>query len=232
MKSIYPFILLSIFATAARAQTGDADRCAKGEGEDAIAACSEIIAAADGDVTWALFDRARAYFNARMYGSAISDLTDVLLKKKDDVEALENRALAFQALDDYQHAIGDFSRLIDLQPSSANAHRERCWARAAWNRDLDDALEDCDQALSLKPGDVLVLDARCLAEIRKAAYAVAISNCSAALGADPNLASSYYLRGVARRKSGDAVRGDADIDSARNRDSNVVKAFILMGVKP
>ena len=233
MKTWSICFLATFLVTAALAQGSDTERCAKGEGEGAIAACSEIIAAGQGaDIAWALFDRARAYFNAKMYGSAISDLTDLLQTKPDDVEALENRGLAFQALDDYQHAIGDFGRVTELQPASATGFRERCWARAAWNRDLDDALEDCDHALSLKPGDALALDARCFVEFRKTAYAAVVSNCSAALASNPSLASSYYLRGVVRRKSGDPIRGDADIDAARARDAEIARTFALYGVKP
>ncbi len=223
-----------LFVTAALAQTGDAERCTKGDSAGAIAACSEIIAARDepGDVSWAYFNRARAYFNAGMYGSAISDLSEVLRTKPKDVEALENRGLAFQALHDFAHAIGDFGRILDLQPSSADAFRQRCWARAAWNRDLNDALEDCDQALTLKPDNALALDARCFVQFRKAAYTLVEADCSAAIAANPNLASSYYLRGLGRRKSRDAMRGDADIDSARARDPEIARTFSLLGVKP
>src|SRR6185503_1678797 len=111
-----------LLSASAFAQTSDAGNCTKAEGESAIAACSEIIAAGDGaEVSWALFDRARAYFNEKMYGSAVDDLTDVLRFKPNDTQALENRGLAFLAMDDYGRAIGDFGKVIDLQPTSATA---------------------------------------------------------------------------------------------------------------
>jgi tetratricopeptide (TPR) repeat protein len=232
-KLLASAVLTVSFAAGAMAQTSDTDRCAAGDGEGAIAACSEIIAAGDGaEVSWALFDRARAYFNAKMYGSAVDDLTDVLRFRKDDTEALENRGLAFLAMDDYGRAIGDFGSVIDLQPASQRAWRERCWARAASGRDLDDAMEDCNKALSLKPNDADALDARCFVQVRQAAYALAIADCTAAIARNPMLASSHYLRGVAKNKSGDVKGGDADIDAARTRDADIAQTFANYGVKP
>jgi tetratricopeptide (TPR) repeat protein len=221
------------FSAAAFAQTRDADNCARANGDGAIAACSEIIAAGDGaEVSWALFDRARAYFNAKMFGSAVDDLTDVLHFKKDDVEALENRGLAFLAMDDYGRALDDFSDVIKLQPTSVRAWRERCWAHAAAGRDLDDAMEDCNKALSLKSSDAGALDARCFVQLRLKAYAAAIADCTAAAAADPQVASSRYLRGVAKNKAGDVMGGDADIDAARARDPDIAQTFANYGVKP
>jgi len=222
-----------LLSASAFAQTSDAGNCAKATGDSAIAACSEIIAAGDGaEVSWALFDRARAYFNEKMYGSAVDDLTEVLRFRPDDTQALENRGLAFLAMDDYGRAIGDFGKVIDLQPTSVAAWRERCWTHAAAGRDLDDALEDCNKALSLKANDAAALDARCFVQLRLSAYAAAITDCSAAAAADPQLASSRYLRGVAKNKAGDVAGGDADIDAARARDPDIAQTFANYGVKP
>src|ERR1041385_7093615 len=91
---------IALLATGALADSHD-DRCAAGQGESAIAACSEVIGIGEGpQLAWAYFNRARAYFNAKLYASAIDDLGEVLSRRPDDVEALENRALAFQALGD------------------------------------------------------------------------------------------------------------------------------------
>src|SRR5437762_349311 len=130
------------------------DACATGQGERAIAACSEVIGIGEGpELAWALFNRARAYFNAKLYASAILDLGDVLRYRKNDTDALENRALAYEAIGDYGRAIGDFDTLVDLQPQVAIWVRERCWARAANGKDLDDAMDDCNKALTLSPRD-------------------------------------------------------------------------------
>jgi tetratricopeptide (TPR) repeat protein len=225
-------LAMSLFTPVAFADP-DQDRCITGAGEAAVAACSNIIAAGDGpEIAWAYFNRGRAYFKEKMYGGAVSDLTDALRLKPTDLEALENRGLAFLAMEDFKHAIGDFDKLIELQPVSVSGYRERCAARAASGRDLDDAMEDCNKALSLKPGDAGTLDARCLVQMRAAAYPAAIADCSAAINANPMLASSLYLRGVAKIKTGDLAHGDADISTAKALDNDVAHVFSMYGVKP
>jgi tetratricopeptide (TPR) repeat protein len=208
------------------------ERCAKGAGEDAIAACSDVIGIGTGGaaIAWAYFDRARAYFDARLYASAIADLTDALRLKPDDAEALENRGLAFLALDDFRHAIHDFDRVVDLKPSSPDGFRERCWARAASGRDLDDALADCNQALTLKPGDAAARDARCFVEYRTAAYAAAMADCTAALAANPKLASSLYVRGLAKLKTNDPSGGNADIAAAESLAPTIADTYAAYGM--
>src|SRR5689334_17443077 len=85
-----------LFTAPACAQSAVEQRCATGEGEDAITACSDIIGIGLGgpDIAWAYFDRARAYFGLKLYASAIDDLNLELKLKPDDIDALENRGLA------------------------------------------------------------------------------------------------------------------------------------------
>jgi tetratricopeptide (TPR) repeat protein len=221
-----------LFAGPALAQVALQERCAKGAGEDAIAACSDVIGIGSGgaEVAWAYFDRARAYFGLKLYASAIDELTEELKRKPDDVEALENRGLAFIQFGDLKHAIGDFSKVIDLQPSSARALYERCWAWAAADRELDDALGDCNKALTLRPADAATLDARCFVQFRKAAFGAAIADCSSALFASPKFASSLYLRGIAKKKSGDVIGSAADIAAAAALDPSIADTFTNYGV--
>src|SRR5690348_12136638 len=223
-----PIALASVailFAASASAQTAVNERCAKGAGEDAITACSDIIGIGLGgpEVAWAYFDRARAYFGLGLYASAIDDLNEELKRKPNDAEALENRGLAMIQFGDPRRAIDDFDKVLDLQPSSASALRERCWARAASNHDVGDALDDCNKALAQKPNDAAALDARCFVQFRDAAYAAAIADCTSALSADAKLASSLYLRGLAKKKSGDAKGGEADVTAAAALDPNIAE---------
>jgi tetratricopeptide (TPR) repeat protein len=221
----------ALCATGALAGPNE-DACAAAQGERAIAACSEVIGISEGpEVAWALFNRARAYFNAKLYASAILDLTDVLRLKPNDTQALENRALAYQAISDYGRAIDDFDTLVDLQPQVATWVRERCWARAATGRHLDDAMDDCNKALALNPRDAAAHDARCFVEYRSGAYAAAIADCTAALASNAKLASSLYVRGLAKRKTNDAS-ADADFASAKSLAPEIADTYADLGVRP
>lgn len=234
LKAMVLAIAAALCAGRAAALIGGSleGRCEKAAGYDAIAACSDIIGIGTGEASaaWALFDRARAYFKEGMYGSAVDDLTAVLRFRKDDTEALENRGLAYLAMDDYGRAIDDFDKLVDLQPNSPNGLRERCFARAASGRDLDDALQDCNKALKL--GDMAALDARCFLGYRMGQYAAAIADCTAALARNPKLASSLYVRGLAKMKSGDAAGGQADLTAAAALDPSIADTYANYGVAP
>jgi len=76
------------------------------------------------------------------------------------------------------------------------------------------------------------MDARCFVQFRTAAYPAAISDCSAALAANPKLASSLYLRGLAKKKTGDATGGEADATAAAALDRSVADSFASYGVGP
>ena len=68
--------------------------------------------------------------------------------------------------------------------------------------------------------------------VRKTIYRAAIADCKAALNINPMLASSLYLLGVAKIRTGDVARGDADISTARAMDPNVISIFVMYGIKP
>jgi len=231
---LVPAFAALLFAGQALAQSAVEQRCAKGDGYDAITACSDIIGIGLGgpDVAWAYFDRARAYFDLKLYASAIDDLNVELKLKPDDIDALENRGLAQIEFGDLKSAVHDFNKVIDARPASEPSLRGRCWARGARNDDLDEALDDCNKALALEPGNAATLDARCLVQFRKAAYAPAIADCSAALTADPKLATALYLRGLAKKKSGDAAGAQADIDAARAIKPEIGDWYANYGVGP
>jgi len=235
LRAISATVFAVLLSGVALAQdlAGSAYRCARGQGEDTIAGCSDIIGAGGGaEIAWAYFDRARAYFNAKLYGSAIEDLTVVLEFNEKDMEALENRGLALTALANYKLAIKDFDTAIELNPWFADAYHERCWARALYGHHLDDALHDCSQALVIKPNDPAILDTRCFVKFRGQAYDRAIADCTAALAADPKRASSLYIRGLAKLKMNDAAGGNADIAAAKAIDPNIGNTYASYGVRP
>lgn len=80
---------------------------------------------------------------------------------------------------------------------------------AAWNKDLDAALEDCNGALSIKPDDAYLLDSRGLVYFRKGDCAKAIAEYDAALKIDPKNADSLYVRGIAKLRMKDQAGASA-----------------------
>ena len=225
--------LLLIPSVALAQMSAVSARCAVASGNDAIAACSDVIGIGLGgpEIEWAYVARAKAYESQTLYTSAISDLDDALKTKKDDPDLLAERAADQIMVNNYADAVGDYDRLIDLDPSSAN-FAARCRARAIANRGLDDAMDDCNQALKLAPQDGAAFVARCLVNVRLAAWTKAIADCSAALNTDFKMAPALFLRGIAKTKSGDAKGGQGDLDAAQSLDPHVAETFEGYGISP
>jgi len=225
--------LLLIPSVALAQMSAVSARCAKASGDDSIAACSDVIGIGLGgpDIVWAYQARAKAYESQTLYTSAISDLDDALALKKDDPAMLAERAADQIMVNNYADAVGDYDRLIDLNPSAEN-YTARCRARAIANRGLDDAMDDCNDALKRAPHDADAFTARCFVQVRLGAWAPAIADCSAALNTDFKLAPALFLRGIAKMKSGDAKGGQGDLDAAATLDPHVAETFAGYGVAP
>jgi tetratricopeptide (TPR) repeat protein/predicted aspartyl protease len=117
----------------------------------------------------------------------------------------------------YDRAVAQYDLWLAAHPEDAHraeALNGRCWARALWGRELDKALADCNAALKLRKADPQMLDSRGLVHLRLKQYDAAIADYDEALRAAPKLAWSLYGRGLARRATGKAAEGDADIRAA------------------
>lgn len=108
----------------------------------------------------------------------------------------------------------------------------RCFARAQWGRELDQALADCDAALKLKVDTPGYLDSRALVHLRQQRYALAVADYDAALARRPDLTPSLYGRGLAKLRLGRSVEGATDLEAARKRDPEVATEFGAIGLKP
>jgi tetratricopeptide (TPR) repeat protein len=228
-------VALPLIASGASAQITETpqQRCAAATGNDSITACSDVIGIGEGgaEMVWAYVARAHAYESVGYYASAASDLGDALQRKKDDPALLAERADDELAADHYAAALDDDDKLVDLNPSVENYAR-RCRLRAIANAGLDDAMDDCTDALKLGPTDGHALEARCFVNVRLAKWAAAIADCSAALDADWKMAPALYLRGYAKTKSGDAKGADGDFAAAQTLDPKVAETFEGYGIKP
>ena len=148
-----------------------------------------------------------------------------------DVIALQNRGHAYQAKQDYDRAIADYSEAIRIEPKFAYAFNDRCYVRAIAGRELQQALADCNEALRLIPNDIQTLDSRGFAYLRLGEFDKAITDYNAVLKFNPQQAGSLYGRGLAKQKKGDSAGGDADIMAAKAIRADIVEEFARYGVK-
>jgi tetratricopeptide (TPR) repeat protein/predicted aspartyl protease len=128
----------------------------------------------------------------------------------------------------------------------------RCWARAAANIELDQALSDCARAASMEaaqahsalwrlthrngPDPSWLLRNRSLVYLRLGDLDKAIADDDAALGQlepkDPQTAYLLYLRGLAEVRKGSTSQGQADLAQARHLQPAIDKHYASMGLTP
>ena len=152
---------------------------------------------------------------------------------------------------DYSAGIDQINQWLDHHPlenDQAVGLNSRCWLRATSDRDLQQALDDCNHALSLRPvappetgsligrsvaaDDPAVLDSRGLVHMRLGSPADAMADYNAALRINPNMVNSLYGRGLAELSLGEKAQGQDDLAAAQKLDKGVAQRFAKMGLTP
>ena len=170
-------------------------------------------------------------FNKKEFDGAIADYTQSLRLAPRDVIALQNRGHAYQAKQDYDRAIADYSAAILINVRFAWALNDRCYVRVIANRELQQALADCNAALRLMPNDIHMLDSRGLAYLRLGEFDMAVADYDTVLKVNPRQAGALFGRGFAKLKRGDSAGGNADIVAAKAISAGIVEEFSRYGLK-
>lgn len=215
-------------------------------------ACSKAIATKNGldgpNTAGALLDRGAAHEAKNEMDDAIADFDAALRIDPNLAPAYADRGMAHYLKGELAAAQADTDRAIALRPGDYKTYNLRCWLYAVSNEQLDTALEDCNEALRLSPGNSNVLDSLGFVQFRQGSYEKALKTYNDALnssagsaGASPlrlpgvtNLqkASSLFVRGLCERKLGNSAAADADLASAKTIDPNIETYYARFGVAP
>jgi tetratricopeptide (TPR) repeat protein len=125
-------------------------------------------------------------------------------------------------------AIADCSKAIELDPKYPYAYGVRCWTPAIIGQ-LQQALVDCSQSVTLKPNDQ-ALSGRGFTYLKLGEYDKAIADYDVALKINPNDVHSLYGRGIAELKKGES-NGNADIAAAEAIAPGIAEDFARYGLK-
>lgn len=175
--------------------------------------------------------RSRLYIRTGDHERAARDADTAIKLRPKDAVAHDMRALAKAAMGKADEARADAATAATLAGDDAYVNNMRCWTRAILNTDLITALGACDLALRTKYG-VALYDSRGFVHFRMGDMTKARADYNAALALNAKNASSLFMRGVARRRSGEAAAGDADIAAALAIDANVQTQYATYGVTP
>ncbi len=165
-------------------------------------------------------------------------------------------AMQYDSIGEYAAAAHQLDLWIEHHPHDvrlAGALGSRCWARAAANIELDEALADCDQAADTEvaqahsalwrlthrnaPRPSWLLRNRSLVYLRRGDLDKAIADDDAALAQlqpddSVDKAASLYVRGLAELRKGLAPRGEKDLAAARTLQPDIDRSYARMGLTP
>jgi lipoprotein NlpI len=129
-----------------------------------------------------------------------------------------NRGVAEKANGDFEGAIADYNRAIELDPKYAAAYSNRGNAKQA-KGDLDGAIADCNRAIELDPKDAMAHKNRGVAKKSKGDLKGAIADYTRAIELDPKYSAAYFHRGIAKQAKGDLKGAIDDINGAIERNN-------------
>jgi tetratricopeptide (TPR) repeat protein len=165
----------------------------------------------------ALVARARLRLKGPENPAIISDLAAADRAVPEQADIRLQIGLLYVRTGRFAEAVAQYDKWIlahDHDVQLPDARNARCWARALWGQDLNQALLDCDSALKARPDTAAFLDSRGLVRLRMGDLDRSIADYDAALRLQPHIAWSLYGRGLAKVKKGLTTAGEADIAAA------------------
>jgi Tfp pilus assembly protein PilF len=111
-----------------------------------------------------------------------------------DAEFYLNRGLDYVYKGQYDQAISDLSKAIEIDPRFARAYDIRSityMSKSQW----DQAMSDCNKALEINPRSASAHHSRGRVYMGKGEYEQAIPDFTKAIEINPNFALAYYNRG-------------------------------------
>jgi tetratricopeptide (TPR) repeat protein len=220
---IFSAALAAVVALPSRSVSGgDQTLCESAKGDDAVMACTRLIAAGQqeqGALAALHYRRGKAYLTVYQRPAAIADFTTAIDLKPDFAEAYLARADAnrFNGHDKARlgRVLADYSQAIALRPDYFDAYYQR-GTFYDWQKHRDLALADYDQALALKPGDVSTLHMRARLHRHVGNYDRAFADCDELVRLD-SWVNRYLDRGNAYLALGDYNRALADYEEVARR---------------
>ena len=192
----------------------------------------EAARAIDPSSANAILQLGEIYIKQQRFDEALEIVDDALPLQKDPSDLTVLKAEIMARSGKSTDALALINKANLSKPGNTTLLNGRCWVKALANVELDTALKDCTKAIELTDSPSIMLDSRGLVYLRMQRYEEAIADVDAALRLRPNLATSLFVRGVARSFSGAAVLGQQDIADALTIQPSIEADYSRLGVKP
>lgn len=208
--------------------------CESWEAERSIKGCTELLQQKPRHAR-ALYKRAASYQRLNRYKEAIADYNVVIEIDDTNPSYFHDRGMAYDELGDMDRALDDLKMAVKLRPDENNAIRSLTYARARFNRELNEALSDANRLIELDRKQAKKFGAsyhvRSFVYFRLGRWREAIADADTAIGLHGNFAGSFFVRGKAKIAAGDRQGGNRDIAAALNIDADIADTFAKYGIK-
>ncbi|WP_293052536.1 tetratricopeptide repeat protein [Paludibacter sp.] len=160
-----------------------------------------------------LLKQANELYYKNQYQAVIDLLTNEVLEQHKDARLYNSRGMAFDDWNDYDQAIADYNKAIEIDPefSSAYYNRGNLWYNKG---DYDKAIADYSKAIEIKPNHVNAYNNRGNSWNNKGIYDKAIIDHSQVIKLNPSYVSAYYNRANEWREKGEYDKAIADYTRA------------------
>lgn len=158
------------------------------------------------------------------YREAIACFDKALTFNPKSVEALLNRSVAYENLQQHDRALKDLDRLIELRPDFPLAYVNRALALDALRR-YREAIDDCSKAIQIDPTCASAFNNRGAVYNDVGEYEKAIEDCNIALALSPKFAAAFDTRGFALSKMGQLEKALADFNQALKLDPKLGETY-------
>ena len=139
--------------------------------------------------------RGYTYLLEHRFERAAADFGAALRRQPQDDEDLAGYGQSLSGLGRYTDAVMQFRKALAVSPQKAIYWNALCWARAGTGRQLGQALDACNRALTIEPGAPGTLNSRGLVYLRMKRFGLAVADYSVSLRARPQQASAWFGRG-------------------------------------
>ncbi|GHU98537.1 hypothetical protein FACS1894159_01140 [Bacteroidia bacterium] len=140
-----------------------------------------------------------------------------------------NKGYEFASNGDFNSAIENYSKAIEIDPTDAMAYNNRGNAKSDLG-DKEAAIEDYDKAIEINPNLAEAYNNRGVAKSDLGDHRAAIEDYDKAIEINPNYAEAYNNRGVAKSDLGDYQAAIEDYDKAIEINPNYAEAYNNRGV--
>jgi tetratricopeptide (TPR) repeat protein len=177
----------------------------------------------------AFLNRGLVYEAKKDLDNAQSDFTQAVLADPTLSDPFFELGRLYSQDGDHLGAAQEFREVVKLEPKDDVAWNNLCWELALADH-LGEALEDCNESLTIKPHDPDTLDTRGLVHLKRKEVTAAIADYNEALRVNPKLDSSLYGRGLAKRLQHNVAGANADIAAAKRLNPKIVSEFDSYGI--